>query len=177
MSLISTLCPRFSYVAAHWSWCPSNLIGQRIFFFRGPCFADFKYRHDKFISSFVHLKLICWIYYHRSHTWFWFAFRPDLDFWLLLSDFRSLISDLWFPTSVAYFASWAKRAVQNKKWTFLKGLVLHEHHHVWIIITPAVKHLTVVIPAQAGIQKDTGCPRLATYRGRLIKSGMTYWVI
>ena len=32
------------------------------------------------------------------------------------------------------------------------------------IITPAVKYPTVVIPAKAGIQKDTGCR---------IKSGMT----
>jgi hypothetical protein len=31
-------------------------------------------------------------------------------------------------------------------------------------ITPAVKYPTVVIPAEAGIQKDTGCR---------IKSGMT----
>jgi len=40
-------------------------------------------------------------------------------------------------------------------------------------ITPVVKYPTVVIPAEAGIQKYTGCPRLTTCRGRLIKSGMT----
>jgi hypothetical protein len=40
-------------------------------------------------------------------------------------------------------------------------------------ITPAIKYLKVVIPAKAGIQKNTGCPRLTTCRGRLIKSGMT----
>jgi hypothetical protein len=43
-----------------------------------------------------------------------------------------------------------------------------------VVITPAIKYVKAVIPAQAGIQKGTGCPRLATYRGRLIKSGMTY---
>ena len=43
-------------------------------------------------------------------------------------------------------------------------------------ITPAVKYPTVVIPAclplrrkGAGIQKNTGCPRLTNCRGRLIK--------
>ena len=43
-----------------------------------------------------------------------------------------------------------------------------------VVITPAIKYVKAVIPTQVGIQKDTGCPRLATYRGRLIKSGMTY---
>lgn len=38
-----------------------------------------------------------------------------------------------------------------------------------ILITTAVKYPTLVIPAKAGIQKESGCPRLATYRGRLIK--------
>ncbi|RLC01061.1 MAG: hypothetical protein DRH90_17020 [Deltaproteobacteria bacterium] len=42
-----------------------------------------------------------------------------------------------------------------------------------LYITPTVKYLKVVIPAEAGIQKNTGCPRLTTCRGRLIKSGMT----
>ncbi len=35
---------------------------------------------------------------------------------------------------------------------------------VMVYITPAVKYPTVVIPAEAGIQKDTGCR---------IQSGMT----
>jgi hypothetical protein len=42
--------------------------------------------------------------------------------------------------------------------------------------SPAVKYLKIVIPAEAGIQKNTGCPRLTTYRGRLIMSGMTEFV-
>jgi len=43
----------------------------------------------------------------------------------------------------------------------------------WDAITPAIKYLKAVIPAQAGIQEGTGCPRLTTCRGRLIKPGMT----
>jgi len=45
------------------------------------------------------------------------------------------------------------------------------------IVTPVIKTLKVVIIAKAGIQEDTGCPRLTTCRGRLIKSGMTGFTI
>ena len=51
--------------------------------------------------------------------------------------------------------------------------VVKNRHPDVIYITPANKYPTVVIPAKEGIQEGTGCPRLSTYRGRLIKSGMT----
>jgi hypothetical protein len=37
-------------------------------------------------------------------------------------------------------------------------------------ITPADKYPQFVIPANAGNQKNTGCPRVTTCRGRLIKA-------
>ena len=39
-------------------------------------------------------------------------------------------------------------------------------------ISLAIKSLTIVIPAKAGIQAVTGCPRLTACRGRLIRFGM-----
>jgi hypothetical protein len=43
-------------------------------------------------------------------------------------------------------------------------------------ITPSVKYPKFVIPAQAGIQKNTGCrSKIPSLAG--IKSGMTEWAI
>ncbi|MEJ2283588.1 MAG: hypothetical protein P8X85_08360 [Desulfobacterales bacterium] len=39
-------------------------------------------------------------------------------------------------------------------------------------ITPVDKYPGSVIPAQAGIQQSTGCPRI-TMRDKLLRSGMT----